>query len=74
MDQVHATIEVDFDHEKELMSCVYESFCMEWKLEYDTFAFDDQCHDLLRALILHLSPLRLLHIMMQLVGALILIT
>ena len=33
---------VDFDHEKESMSCVYESFCMEYEPEYDTFVFDDQ--------------------------------
>jgi len=34
--------EVEFEHEEELMSCMYESFCVEYELEFDTFAFEEQ--------------------------------
>ena len=33
--------EVEFNHEEELISYVYESFPMEYKPQYDTLAFDD---------------------------------
>ena len=44
--------EVKFDHNEELMSFMYESFCMEYELEYDTFVFDDQRDNPLHASIL----------------------
>ena len=44
--------EVGVDYKEELMSCVYESFCMEYEPEYDAFAFEDQCVDSLYASIL----------------------
>ena len=44
--------EVEFDHNEELMSCVCESFCIGYEPEYDMFAFDDQCDDLLLASLL----------------------
>ena len=50
---------MEFDHEKELMPCVYEPFYMEYGPEYNTFAFDDQCDDLLHVSSLALS---LIHI------------
>jgi len=34
------------------MSCVHESFCMEYEPEFDTFAFKEQSEDLLHASIL----------------------
>ena len=34
------------------MSCVYESFCPEHELEFDTFAFEEQYDDLVYASIL----------------------
>ena len=37
--------EIGVDCEEELMSCVYESFCMEYEPEYDAFAFENQCDD-----------------------------
>ena len=44
--------EVRVDCEEELMSRVYELFCMEYKPEYDTSAFEDQCGNSLHASIL----------------------
>jgi len=32
--------EMEFDHDGELISWVYKSFCIKYKLEYDTFEFD----------------------------------
>jgi len=32
--------------------CVYESFCVEYEPEFDTFAFDEQCDDSLHASLL----------------------
>ena len=36
---------VEVDYEEELISCVYEPFCMGYEPEFDTFAFEDQCDD-----------------------------
>ena len=50
---------IEFDDDDELVSYVYESFCMEYEPEFDTFAFDEQCDDSLHAspsCMLHLSP------------------
>jgi len=44
--------EVEFDDKKELMSRVYESIYMKYKPEFDAFAFEEQCDDLLHASIL----------------------
>ena len=43
---------MEFDHEDGLISYVYESFCMEYELEFDIFAFDDQCDYLIHESIL----------------------
>jgi len=43
---------VEFDSEEELMSCVYESFCVEYEPEFNTFIFEEQCNDSLHASIL----------------------
>jgi len=32
--------ELEFVNDDEIGSCVYESFCMEYEHEFDTFAFD----------------------------------
>ena len=37
-------VRVEFDHE-ELMSCVYESLCVKYEFEFDTFTFEEQCDD-----------------------------
>ena len=33
--------DVEFDHDKKSMTCVYESFYMAYDPEFGTFAFDD---------------------------------
>jgi len=33
---------VEFDHEEELISCVYESFYIEHRKQFDTFTFEEQ--------------------------------
>jgi len=43
--------ELEFDDD-ELAPCVYESFCMEYDLEFNKFAFDEQCDDSLHARLL----------------------
>ena len=43
---------VEFDHEEELMSYVYESFCKGYEAEFDTFAFEKQYDESLHAFIL----------------------
>ena len=43
---------VEFEHEEKLMLCVNESFYMKYELEFDTFAFEEQCDDSLHAFIL----------------------
>jgi len=49
---------VEFEHEEKLMLCVNESFYMKYELEFDTFAFEEQCDDSLHAFILaYLSSL-----------------
>ena len=44
---------VEFDHEEELMSCVYESFCMGYEPEFE---FEEQYHDSLHPFILAPFP------------------
>jgi len=39
----------EFNHEEEIMSCVYGSFYMGCEPKYDTFVFNDQCDDLMHA-------------------------
>jgi len=55
--------ELKFDHEEEIMSFIYELFCMEYEPQHDTFAFSNQCNDLLCASVLaffsSLAPLSL---------------
>ena len=43
---------VEFGHKEELMSCVYESFYMEYEPEFDTFVYKEQYDDSLHASIL----------------------
>ena len=43
---------MEHDHDEELISCLYESFCMEYEPISNAFAFDDQCNDSLHASIL----------------------
>ena len=33
--------ELEFVHDDEITSCVYESFYMDYEPEFDTFAFDE---------------------------------
>jgi len=46
--------ELEFVNDDEIASCVYESFCMEYEPEFDTFSFDEQCDDSLHASLLGL--------------------
>ena len=55
--------EVEFDHEEEMMSCVYESFCREHMPKCNTFAFNDQCDDFVMHPFLQPFLLSHLHLM-----------
>jgi len=44
--------ELEFAHDDEITSCVYESFYMDYEPEFDIFAFDEQCDDSLHASLL----------------------
>jgi len=44
--------ELEFVHDDEITSCVYESFYVDYELEFATFAFDAQCDDSLHASLL----------------------
>ena len=37
--------EMEFDHDEQLIPCVYESFCIEYELKFSTFLFEEQCDD-----------------------------
>ena len=44
--------ELEFVNDDEIASCVYESFCMQYEPEFETFSFNEQCDDSLHASLL----------------------